>query len=174
MDKPFFNLRPTHNRHRWHMPLTYAVCVGPRGTGFTLGGVGLAAGIAAMQGTCGRPVIWATAQYLSYARPPAVVDLDVRIPLRGEYNTQGSVIGHVGDEEIFTVSRALGERPDKVSRQWIEVPKVPQPDDCPVARVGGPKPRTCTAAWRFGWRPVPFPAPAAARRLGPDRWSGCG
>ena len=30
MDQPlFFDLRSTHNPHRWYMPLTPAVCVGP-------------------------------------------------------------------------------------------------------------------------------------------------
>ena len=42
------------------------------GFAFMFGGVGLAAAVGAMERTCERPVIWATAQYLSYARPPSV------------------------------------------------------------------------------------------------------
>ena len=42
-------------------------------TFFMFGGVGLASAIGAMERTTGRPLIWGTAQYLSYARPPSVV-----------------------------------------------------------------------------------------------------
>jgi acyl-CoA thioesterase len=133
MDKLFFDLRPTHNPNRWYMPVTNAVCVGPPGNMFLFGGVGLASAIAALQGTTGRPLVWATAQYLSYAKPPSVVDLDVWTPVAGKYNTQARVIGHVGDGEIFTVNAALGERPSELSQQWLEMPQAPPPEDCDVA-----------------------------------------
>lgn len=130
MTELFFDLQPTHNPHRWFMPLTSAVCVGPPDNLFMYGGIGLASAIAAMERTCGRPVIWATAQYLSYARPGSVVDLDVRVPVQGKYNSQARVIGHVGDQEIFTVNAALGARPSTVSHQWVSMPDMPPPEDC--------------------------------------------
>jgi acyl-CoA thioesterase len=133
MDSLFFDLRSTHNPHRWYMPLTPAVCVGPRDNLFMFGGVGLASAIGAMERTCGRPVIWATAQYLSYARPPSVVDLDVWIPAAGKYNSQARVTGHVDDREIFTVNAALGARPSDLSRQWLPMPEAPRPEDCEPA-----------------------------------------
>jgi acyl-CoA thioesterase len=133
MDKLFFDLRPTHNPHRWYMPLTDAVCVGPPGKMFMFGGVGLGSAVAAMERTCQRPVVWATAQYLSYANPPSVVDLDVWTPVSGKYNTQARVVGHVDDREIFTVNAALGERPSDLSRQWVEMPDAPKPQDCEPA-----------------------------------------
>ena len=77
------------------------------------GGVGMAAAIGALERTCGRPVIWATAQYLSYARPPTVVDLDVCVPAAGKHTSQARVISHVGDKEILTVNAALGGRPSE-------------------------------------------------------------
>ena len=130
MDSLFFDLRPTHNPHRWFMPLTPGVCVGRPDDMFMFGGVGLASAIGAMERTTGRPLIWATAQYLSYAKPPSIVDLDVWIPAAGKYNTQARVIGHVGDKEIFTVNAALGARPSEISRQWLAMPDVPPPEDC--------------------------------------------
>ena len=84
----------------------------------------------AMERTTGRPLIWATAQYLSYARPPSVVDLDVWVPAAGKYNSQARVIGHVGDKEIFTVNAALGARPSEISEQWLTMPDAPPPEDC--------------------------------------------
>jgi acyl-CoA thioesterase-2 len=133
MATPFVNLTPTHNPHRWYLPLEDSLCVGPPGRSFMFGGVGMAAAIQAMERTTERPVIWATAQYLSFARPPSVVDLDVTVPAHGHNTSQARVIGHVGDTEIFTVNAALGTRPSEVSHQWVEAPDVPGPDDCPPA-----------------------------------------
>ena len=131
MTKPFFDLRATHNPHRWFLPLHEGLCVGPPGQTFMFGGVGLAAAVGAMEGTCKRPVIWATAQYLSYARPGSIVDLDVRVPAEGKHTSQARVIAHVGDKEILTVNAALGERPSEFSRQWAWAPEAPAPEDCP-------------------------------------------
>ena len=125
MDKLFFDLHATHNPHRWYLQLDPSVCVGPPGNLFMFGGVGLASAVAAMERTCGRPLIWATAQYLSYARPPSIVDLDVWTPAEGKYNTQARVTGHVGDKEILTVNAALGARPSELSQQWLEKPDAP-------------------------------------------------
>ena len=136
----FFDLKPTHNPHRWYLPLTPDVCVGSRDNLFMFGGVGMASAIVALERTCGRPVIWATAQYLSYARPPSVVDLDVWTPATGKYNTQARVISHVGDKEILTVNAALGARPSDISRQWLTMPPVDAPEACEPAdhwRGGG-------------------------------------
>jgi acyl-CoA thioesterase len=83
-------------------------------------------------------VVWATAQYLSYARPPSVVDLDVWTPAVGKHNTQARVVGHVDDREIFTVNAALGSRPSDISQQWVEMPDAPPPEDCePAGRWRG-------------------------------------
>lgn len=133
MDRLFFDLRATHNPHRWYMPITPTVCVGPPDRQFMFGGVGLASAIAAMERTCERPLIWATAQYLSYARPGSVVDLDVWVPAHGKHNSQARVVGHVDDKEIFTVNAALGARPSEFSGQWAQMPDAPPPQDCELA-----------------------------------------
>jgi acyl-CoA thioesterase len=130
MSQSFFDLKATHNPHRWYLPLTEALCVGPPGNSFMFGGVGLASAITAMERTCGRPVIWATAQYLSYARPPSVVDLDVWVPAHGRNTSQARVISHVGDKEIVVVNAALGSRESEISHQWVKAPDVPRPEDC--------------------------------------------
>ena len=147
MNPPFFDLRATHNPHRWFLPLSEDLCVGPPGDSFMFGGVGMAAAISAMEGTCGRPVIWATAQYLSFARPPSVVDLDVRAPTRGHYTTQARVIAHVGDREILTVNAALGARPGDISHQWCGRGWPPR-KTARRASAGHPTGRICTAASR--------------------------
>lgn len=132
MDKLFFDLRSTHNPHRWYLPIEPNICVGPEGNRFMFGGVGMASAVAALERTTGRALIWATAQYLGYARPGTVVDIDVWTPVEGKYNTQARAIGHVGDKEIITVNAALGARPSEFSGQWRQAPAVPPPEDCPV------------------------------------------
>jgi acyl-CoA thioesterase len=74
--------------------------------------------------------VWATAQYLSYANPPSIMDIDVTIAVAGRQVTQARVVGHVGDREILTVNAALGERPLEAEGQWVEPPEVPAPEDC--------------------------------------------
>lgn len=125
--RKFLGLEATHNPHRWHFPVTPGLSTGG---GFLFGGCGLAAAIAAMEGTTDRPVVWATAQYLSYAKPPSVVDVDVTISVSGRNSTQARAIGHVADREIFTVNAALGRRDLDVELAFTEPPEVPSPEDC--------------------------------------------
>ena len=75
--------------------------------------------------------MWATAQYLNYARPPSVMDIDVTVASAGHQTTQARAVAHVGDREILTVNAALGDRSFPESGQWVERPSVPDPDDCP-------------------------------------------
>jgi acyl-CoA thioesterase len=129
---PFFAPNPTHNPLRWVLPVERSICVGPPDRKFLFGGVGLAASVAAMEGSTGRPVIWATAQYLSYANPGAMLDIDVRTPVAGNAVSQARVVGHVGEREIFTVNGALGRRDEIVPVQFAAMPAVPRPQDCDV------------------------------------------
>ncbi|HEX2382047.1 MAG TPA: acyl-CoA thioesterase [Acidimicrobiales bacterium] len=125
--RQFIGLEPSHNPHRWVLPVTPSVCTGG---GFLFGGCGLAAAIAALEGTTGRPTVWAASQYLSYARPPDMMDVDVTIAAEGRQVTQARAVAHVVDREILTVNAALGSREIDASGQWEEMPKVPPPDDC--------------------------------------------
>lgn len=127
-----FHVKATHNPHRWLLPVEDKLCVGPEGSTFLFGGVGLASSITAMERTTGRPTIWATAQYLSYARPKSVIDLDVHVPIDGKYTTQARVIGHVDDKEIFTVNAAMGSRPGDISEQWVKAPAAGDPSEYKV------------------------------------------
>jgi len=103
---------------------------------FLFGGAGLGAAIAALEAATGRPAVWATAQYLSYARPPSILDLDVIVPVAGKHSTQARVVGHVGETEILTVNAALGSRPMPVAMQWATMPDVPRPEDCALMEYG--------------------------------------
>jgi acyl-CoA thioesterase len=126
--RDFLGLRATHNPHRWVLPVERPICVR---LGFLFGGCGLAAAVTALEETTGRRLVWATAQYLSYARPPSFLDIDVTIPVAGHHSSQARASGRVGDQEILTVNAALGTRPLDIVGVWAVRPDVPPPPDCP-------------------------------------------
>ena len=116
--REWLGLEPTHNPRRWYLPVVPGISTGG---GFLFGGCGLGAAISALEGATGRPVVWATAQYLSFARPGSIMDIDVTVAVDGRQTTQARAVGHVGGTEILTVNAALG------SRDF--------PEDGPVGRV---------------------------------------
>ncbi|MDP5108252.1 MAG: thioesterase family protein, partial [Ilumatobacteraceae bacterium] len=71
-------------------------------------------------------------QYLSYARPGEVMDIDVTVSVSGHQMTQARAVCHVGEREILTVNAALGDRPLDMHGQFETMPVVPTPDDCPL------------------------------------------
>lgn len=126
--RAFLGLEQSHNPYRWSMPVTPGVStIG----NFLFGGCGLAAAISAMEGTSGRECVWATAQYLSYAQPGEVMDVDVTLAVEGHQMTQARAVCHVGNREILTVNAALGHRPIDQRGQFEQMPDVPPPDRCP-------------------------------------------
>jgi acyl-CoA thioesterase len=133
--RTFLGLESTHNPHRWVLPIEPRVCTGGN---FLFGGCGLGAAIAALEGTTGRPVVWATAQYLSYARPPEVMDIDVTIAVGGHQTSQARAVAHVVEREILTVNAALGRRELEHDGQWEPMPDVPSPEECDPRRFRNP------------------------------------
>ena len=157
----WLGLEATHNPNRYFMPIEPGVCTGFRPM-FLFGGCGLGAAIAAMEKTSGRPIVWATAQYLSYANPGSVLDVDVTIAATGKYVTQARAVGHVGDREVFTVNGALGERPSDPTGTWDDMPDVADPDDCP--------PRHSAWAIEGSFNSRLDQRVAVAPGTGPDEW----
>lgn len=134
--RDWLGLQATHNPMRWVLPVTPGICTDK---GFLFGGCALGASIAAMEGSTDRPVIWATAQYLSYAHTPAMLDIDVTVAVEGHAITQARAVGHVGNTEILTVNAALGRRRLDLEDVWATPPDAPPPESCPpfVPRGGG-------------------------------------
>ena len=125
----FLGLKSSHNPFRWHLEVVPHISTS---LNFLFGGCGLAAAISAMEATTGRNLIWATAQYLSYARPGEVMDIDVTVSVSGHQMTQARAVCHVGEREILTVNAALGDRPLDLHGQFETMPEVPPPDECPL------------------------------------------
>lgn len=123
----WLGLQPTHNPHRWFLLVTPGISTGHR---FLFGGSGLGAAVAALEGTADRPVVWATAQYLSFAPTDSIMDIDVDLAVVGGKTTQARATGHVGGTEILTVNAALGTREFPVDDTWVEPPAVQAPEAC--------------------------------------------
>jgi len=124
----FFGLERTDDPAKWRMPIVPGLTSGRRAL---FGGCGLGAAIEVMEQVTGRPCVWATAQYLTYASPPSVLELDALEVVRGHHISQARVIAHVGDTEVLTVLGALGDRPLPDEGQWAHRPDVPPPAECP-------------------------------------------
>lgn len=128
----FLGLIPTGNPRRWRLPVVEALTTAQ---GSLSGGVALGAATTALEQVSGRPLVWATCQYLAFAEPPATVDLDLKIAVTGKQTTQARAIGSVDGIEIFTVNAAFGTRPLDLRGTWVERPDVPPPDAFPGTAV---------------------------------------
>ncbi len=102
---------------------------------FLFGGCGLGAGLVALEAAAGRPTVWATAQYLSYAPTNSVVDYEVTLAVIGGHVTQARATARVDGNEILTVNSALGSGQTGIGGVWVNRPNVPAPEDCPRRRL---------------------------------------
>ncbi len=107
-----------------------ALSVGPADERYMFGGVGLAAAVAAAEQASGRPLIWATAQYLAPMPSGHELKLGVQVSTEGRATSQIMVVGRHGDQEVLCVTAATGARGDTVKGQWLEMPRIPSPDAC--------------------------------------------
>ena len=86
----FLDARRTDDPTRWLLPVTDAVT---GGAGQLFGGCGLGAAVALLEELTGRPAAWATAQFVSNAFPPEVVELDATVVADGRNFCQARVVG---------------------------------------------------------------------------------
>jgi acyl-CoA thioesterase len=97
---------------------------------FLFGGCGLAAGIVALEEASGRPTIWASAQYLSYAMFESEVIVTTQLAAIGNNVTQARASAVSEGREILTVNAALGTG-QLSAPSPLTMPNVPGPDECP-------------------------------------------
>ena len=116
--------------HSYTLRVTEELCVGPLGHVFLFGGAGLGAAVSALEQSFGRGLVWATAQYVSFARLDSTVQLDVSVAQAGRSVTQATVTSRIGDNVIFNVMAALGERDGYPDQHWRDMPDMPSPDVC--------------------------------------------
>jgi acyl-CoA thioesterase len=129
--REFLGLEPatgaSDDGDRWRLTVTPQLSTPGK---FLFGGCGLSAGLVALEAASGRPTVWATAQYLSYATTGSVVDYEVTLAVVGGHVTQGRAVARTEGREILTVNAALGEPQDAAHDVWVHPPNVPRPEEC--------------------------------------------
>ena len=99
--------------------------------GFLYGGSGIGASIEAAEQATGRPLQWITTQFIGTPVPGDIVDLRVELLAHGKATTQAQVVATVDGRAVFTSSSAHTERPSGDGAQFLRMPVVPPPEDCP-------------------------------------------
>jgi acyl-CoA thioesterase len=128
----FLGLEATDDRFRWRLPVVpHLLTPG----GFLFGGAALAAAVTALEEAFGRPLIWATAQYVSYASPPSVLDVRVEVAAAGRHVTQARVFLERDDVQVLVATAALGSRDFGAAGSWAERPDVIGPEDSPMREI---------------------------------------
>ena len=128
--RTFLGMEPAGDDLHWVMPVEPGLTTPGN---FLFGGCALGGALVALEEASGRPTVWATAQYLSYAPTHSQVDWEVTLAVVGGRVTQGRAVGRVGDREILTVNAALGSDQGALNGIWVEPPRrpasrrVPQP-----------------------------------------------
>lgn len=128
----FYGLRRAEAPGRWELAVQPRLC---SGFGALFGGAGLGACIEALEQDTGRPLVWATAQFLAYAPAGTTLVIETDEAVRGHQVSQARAVGRVGTTEILTVNAALGTRPSEFAGSWAEMPDVPPPEACPPRRL---------------------------------------
>lgn len=97
---------------------------------FLFGGVGLGSGLVALEEASGRPTVWATAHYLSYAPLGSRVTVKTDLAVVGGNVTQARATTWVEDREVLTVNAALGRGTLSAPEPWVTMADVPSPLEC--------------------------------------------
>lgn len=124
----FYELQPLAGPLRYGFKVTPPAVVGPPDRPFMMGGVGLGSAIEALEHATGRPLIWATAQFLSHAAPGSFVEISVDIDVKGRRVTQARATVSLDDRVILWISAALGAVTGREPTTFIKAPEVPGPD----------------------------------------------
>jgi acyl-CoA thioesterase len=126
--RTFLGMEPVGDNLHWRMYVAQQLTTPGN---FLFGGCGLGAALVALEEASGRPTVWATGQYLSYAPTHSLVEWEITLAVVGSRVTQGRAVGMVGDQEILTVNAALGAHQLALNGVWVEPPAVLPPDECP-------------------------------------------
>jgi len=127
-------LRPTTDPNRWQLELSPRVLT-PAGA--LHGGAALAAAVEALEGATDRPLVWATAQYLTHAGPTGTLDVEVSTEVDGRRTSQMRASVRAGDIEVLMVLASLGTRDFPHDGRWVTPPDIDPPSER-MRRVTGP------------------------------------
>ncbi len=126
--RDYLGLRSTDDPNRWQLELTPRVLT-PAGA--MHGGAALAATVEALEGATSRPLVWATAHYLTHVGPRGLLDVDVSVEVAGHQTTQARAVLRVDDVEVLLTVASLGTRDATSPGRWVQPAQAPRPADAP-------------------------------------------
>ena len=119
------------NENAFKLVASPQACVGPAGHEFIMGGVAQAAAIEAAEIVSGKPLLWSTIQFVNAGLLNQSIDIEVELLGGGRSISQVLVTLTADGTVLQTMSGALGGR-QGTERQFVSMPKVAPPEDCPV------------------------------------------
>jgi len=109
-----------------------AACVGPPDMQFLMGGSAMAAAVEAAETTFDMPLLWCTMQFVNAGRPGDEIEIKAQRVGGGRNVVQSEVILSKAGEPIAQMAAALGGGKPGNDGQFVKMPAVSAPDDCPV------------------------------------------
>lgn len=97
-----------------------------------MGGVAMAAAVDALERWSEKPLLWATIQFLHAGVIDDQIDIFAERVGGGRSVVQAVATLQCGETRLQTVSAALGSRSAEAPEQFVEMPDVPNPRDCPL------------------------------------------
>ena len=116
-------------RDRGSFELVPELC---RFDGALYGGTGVAATVMAMEAATQRDALWVVTQFVAQTQVGSRIDWEVETLAGGRRVSQLSVVARVDGSVLFSALGATAEpRPDGLNGQYVPMPVVPPPDECP-------------------------------------------
>jgi acyl-CoA thioesterase len=120
-------LSATDDPARWRVHVHDGVVTGG---GALQGGAALGAALEAMAHATGRPPLWASAQFVTFAAAGAELELSIEVALAGHRVTQARARLSEGAHEVLRAFGAFGAREADVEHTFAAPPRVPPPEAC--------------------------------------------
>ena len=128
----FWSPQPSvKDERKFELVASEQACVGPAGYEFIMGGVAQAAAIEAAEIVSGKPLLWSTIQFVNAGLLNQSIDIEVELLGGGRSISQVLVTLSANDTVLQTLTAALGGRQGS-ERQFVNMPQVAPPEDCPV------------------------------------------
>jgi acyl-CoA thioesterase II len=122
---------PSGQHGKWHMTAHRNLCLGPPEGKHLSGGAALASAVAALEAETGRPLIQASAQFLSSPAAGDRFDIEIRTMKAGRSIIQAQIAIVVAGNDAANITAALGARDEIGLFAWEIAPSVPSPEACP-------------------------------------------
>jgi acyl-CoA thioesterase II len=122
---------PSGQHGKWHMTAHRNLCLGPPNGKHLSGGAALASAVAALEAETGRPLIQASAQFLSSPAAGDRFDIEIRTIKAGRSITQAQIAIVVAGNDAAYITATLGARDEIGPFTWETAPVIASPDACP-------------------------------------------